>query len=62
MQRELQRVRTSRNTIGVPDAANNCYLHKGSPFVCKYNKYIPIAAALALCDGGGGGGKVNNII
>ena len=26
---QLQRVRTSTGTIGVPDAASNCYLHKG---------------------------------
>ena len=32
MQRKLQRVRTSMGTIGVPDAASNCYLHKGRPF------------------------------
>ena len=26
---QLQRVRTSTGTIGVPNAASNCYLHKG---------------------------------
>ena len=26
---QKQRVRTSMGTIGVPDAASNCYLHKG---------------------------------
>ena len=29
---QLQRVRTSTGTIGVPDAASNCYLHKSQPF------------------------------
>ena len=31
-QHKLQRVRTCTSTIGVPNAASNCYLHKGSPF------------------------------
>ena len=29
-QHKLQRVRTCTSTIGVPDAASNCYLHKGT--------------------------------
>ena len=34
---QLQRVRTSTGTIGVPDAASNCYLHKGRPFnICMH--------------------------
>ena len=34
---QLQRIRTSMGTIGVPDAASNCYLHKGRPFnICMH--------------------------
>ena len=42
---KLQRVRTSTSIIGVPDAASNCYLHKGSPFIV-YIQEVPSAAAL----------------
>ena len=36
---QLQRVRTSTDTIGVPDAASNCYLHKGRPFnICMHDQ------------------------
>ena len=44
---QLQRVRTSMGTIGVPDAASNCYLHKGRPFnICMHDfrlEYLPSA-------------------
>ena len=34
---QLQRVRTSTGTIGVPNAASNCYLHKSRPFnICMH--------------------------
>ena len=42
---KLQRVRTCTSTIGVPNAASNCYLHKGSPF----NVYNYTRSAKCCC-------------
>ena len=59
---QLQRVRTSTGTIGVPDAASNCYLHKGRPFnICMHAPtsaftllpHVVVLLLLALCGGGG---------
>ena len=50
---QLQRVRTSAGTIGVPDAASNCYLHKGQPFnICMHAlMQVTIASCIGHSNG-----------
>ena len=45
---QLQRVRTSTGTIGVPDAASNCYLHKGMHADVKGLAIVVVLLLLAL--------------
>ena len=42
---QLQRVRTSTGTIGVPDAASNCYLHKGTHASVKGSALMQVTIA-----------------
>ena len=47
---QLQRVRTSTGTIGVPDAASNCYLHKGRPFNICMHALMQVTIASCIGD------------
>ena len=45
---QLQRVRTSTDTIGVPDAASNCYLHKGMHAGVKGSALMQVTIASCI--------------
>ena len=45
---QLQRVRTSTDTIGVPDAASNCYLHKGMHADVKGSALMQVTIASCI--------------
>ena len=45
---QLQRVRTSTGTIGVPDAASNCYLHKGMHADVKGSALMQVTIASCI--------------
>ena len=52
---QLQRVRTSTGTIGVPDAASNCYLHKGMHANVKGSALMQVT--IASCIGHSNGAR-----
>ena len=52
---QFQRVRTSTGTIGAPDAASNCYLHKGMHADVKGSALMQVT--IASCIGRSNGAR-----